>query len=78
VLLATAPGVRPLAPDVGIDDPTFTDVDPDLLAATIEAQEDRAAITVTVAPIDETGERELQVQVALTEDDDPSQEEQPE
>jgi phage baseplate assembly protein W len=66
VLLRTPLGIRPLAPEVGVDDPTFTEgVDGDALAAQLEEQEPRAVVTVTTSPIDERGEQVLEVRVAL-------------
>jgi hypothetical protein len=66
VLMRTPLGVRPLAPAIGMEDPTFTEPDPDVLAATLEDQEDRADVTVTVGTVDDTGELAIQVEVALS------------
>lgn len=74
VLLRTPLGVRPLAPQVGVEDPTFTRVDGDVLAATLEDQEDRAAVTVTASPVDATGEQQIEVLVALADEPDPQEE----
>lgn len=65
VLLHTPPGSRPLAPDVGIEDQTFTRIDTDALTSALEDQEDRALVTVTVAQADGTGEQQMEIAVAL-------------
>jgi phage baseplate assembly protein W len=65
VLLNTPRGVRPLAPDVGIEDPTFAGADPDGLQQTLEEQEPRATLTVTAGPPDATGEQTVQIIVDL-------------
>lgn len=76
VLRSTPLGVRPLAPDIGLEDPTFASrVDPDLLTAVLEEQEDRARLTITAADIDETGEQIVTVHVALAADPEPDDEE---
>lgn len=61
-------GSRPLAPDFGVDDPTFVGVDAEALTATLEAQESRASVTVTVTGPDETGEEDVLIEVALAAD----------
>lgn len=65
VLLRTEVGSRPLAPDVGIEDPTFTEgLDPVQVATRLEEMEDRAQVTITIeAP--HTGEQRAQVNVEL-------------
>jgi phage baseplate assembly protein W len=70
LLMVTAPGSRPLAPEVGIEDYVFTSdgIDPELLAARLEEFEDRARVTVTVVPADGSGHRVVQVHVALADD----------
>lgn len=70
LLLATKPGDRPLAPDVGVEDFVFTPhgVDPELLAARLEEMEDRASIIVTVSEPDGSGRQTVQVQVGLAND----------
>jgi phage baseplate assembly protein W len=71
VLLRTPLGVRPLAPDVGVQDPTFTTVDPEALQATLtdaDTGEPRARVTVTADPIDPAGEQRVAVDVALADD----------
>jgi phage baseplate assembly protein W len=69
VLLHTPLGIRPLAPDIGVEDPTFgMGVDPHALAAVLEEQEPRAAVTVLAAPVDPSGEQLLEVHVALAGD----------
>lgn len=71
VLLRTPLGARPLAPQIGVEDPTFTSgVDPDELQQTLEEQEDRATVTVTTTPVDPTGEQQITVEVALADDPD--------
>jgi phage baseplate assembly protein W len=66
VLLHTPLGIRPLAPGIGVEDPTFeAGVDEHALSAVLEEQEPRAAVTVTSAPVDGTGELVLEVNVAL-------------
>lgn len=66
VLLRTPLGARPLAPDVGVEDPTFsTGIDPEALTAQIEEQEDRARVTITASGPDETGEQNVTIAVAV-------------
>lgn len=70
-LMLTPLGVRPLAPDIGVEDPTFSaGVDPDALAATLEEQEPRATVTVTANPVAGTGEQQITVEVGLASEDD--------
>jgi phage baseplate assembly protein W len=70
LLMRTPRGARPLAPDVGIDDPTFSvGIDPQLLAAQIEEFEDRARVTVATAGVDAAGQQTVTVRVALVDDD---------
>ena len=70
LLLRTPLGARPLAPEVGIEDPTFTaGVDADVLAGRLEEMEDRARITVDTTGVDEHGRQRVRVYVALAEDD---------
>jgi len=69
LLLLTPPGSRPLAPDVGVPDPTFTaGIDPDLLAARLEEIEPRARVSITAPPTDAQGAQNVQVRVALIDD----------
>lgn len=74
VLLRTPVGTRPLAPEVGVEDPTFSSsVDPAELQAALQDDEPRADITVTAAPVDATGRQDITIEVALAaegEDDD--------
>lgn len=84
VLLSTPIGARPLAPEIGVEDPTFTEgIDPELMQAMLEEQEDRAAITVAVALVSGTGEQHITVDVQLAEDpadtpdDEPADDEEP-
>lgn len=68
--LRTRPGMRPLAPDLGIEDPTFTaGIDPDALAAELEELEDRAEVEVVVSNEDGSGRQTVQVLVRLRPDD---------
>lgn len=66
VLVQTPLGARPLAPEIGVDDPTFAGVNGDDLQVTLEEQEPRATVDVTVAAPDKHGEQtvELRVEVA--------------
>lgn len=57
-------GSRPASPTSGVEDPTFTTVDPEVLQATLEAQEPRASVTVTVVDL-ENGEVDVDIDVAL-------------
>lgn len=69
MLIRTQRGSRPLAPDIGVDDPTFgPGVDGDELAADLEAQEPLAALTVTVTV--EDGEEDVRVEVHLALEDE--------
>jgi hypothetical protein len=64
--LATAKGDRPLSPDFGLDDPTFSaSVSGERLAADIMEQEDRANVEVDVSPQDGTGRTSITVTVDL-------------
>lgn len=67
--LATNRGERPLSPDFGLDDPTFgPGVDTARLAAEIEDAEDgRAAVTITSTPVDGSGRVAIDVRVELVE-----------
>lgn len=69
LLLRTPPGARPLAPEIGIADPTFTTgIDAQQLAAALEEMEDRARVTITAGVITEGGRQTVQVLVALADD----------
>src|SRR5690606_19293544 len=58
-LIHTPLGARPLAPDVGVPDPTFTaGVDPDELTGRLERDEPRARVTVTSEPTGPDGAQE--------------------
>jgi hypothetical protein len=71
MLMRTPRGSRPLAPDIGVDDPTFgPGVDGDELAADLEAQEPLAALTVTVSPGDGPGDEVVRVEVDLALEDE--------
>lgn len=76
VLLRTPIGARPLAPAVGVDDPTFSSgVDGDELAARLEDQEPRATVSVSASVVDDTGGQEIEIDVALageTDDEEPT------
>lgn len=66
--LLTPLGSRPLAPDFGVDDPTFTGaIDADELAAALEDGDDRASVTVSVEP-GAMGDVDVRVDVALADD----------
>lgn len=65
LIARTELGARPLAPAVGIEDPTFTDLDPDVLAGQLEELEDRAVVTVTITPTNAAGEQDIEIAVAL-------------
>lgn len=68
LLLKTPPAARPLAPQIGVAEATFTaGIDAQQLAATLEEMEDRARITVTAAAVDAAGRQTVQILVALTE-----------
>ncbi len=70
LLLRTPPGARPLAPEVGIDEPTFTaGIDADVLAARLEELEPRAQVSVIAPPVDAAGAQVVQVQVALADEE---------
>lgn len=69
MLALTHRGSRPLAPEMGVDDPLFgPGVDADELAADLEDQEPRAAVTVTVTD-DGPGDETVTVEVALASED---------
>lgn len=71
LLMRTQPGMRPLAPDIGVADPTFTTgIDPDALVSELEEMEDRAEVTVAVSAEDGTGRQTVRVLVRLRPDDD--------
>lgn len=75
VNLHTPVGARPLAPDIGIDDITFSvGVDAESLTAELEGMEPRARVSITASPIDERGHQQLQVDVGLVGDDNDDQE----
>jgi hypothetical protein len=65
--LATERGERPLAPDFGLEDPTFgPGVSPERLAAEIDAAEGgRARVEVTVFQPDGAGRASVNVSVDL-------------
>ena len=66
--LHTERGARPLSPDFGLEDPTFSDgVDPATLAAEIEDAEERASIVVTAGPPTAQGRQSVNVSVGLAE-----------
>lgn len=72
VLLRTPPGARPLAPEVGIDDPTFGVVDPGEITGYLADHEPRAVVSVTETGPDAGGRQAVTVAVALAEEVDPS------
>jgi len=64
--LATAKGERPLAPEFGLEDPTFgPSVNASQLAAEIEEAEDRASVTISVQQPDGGGRASVDVHVDL-------------
>lgn len=65
IVARTQVGSRPASPDSGVEDPTFTTVDAAALTATLEAQEGRAVVQVTVNGVDENGENDITIAVAL-------------
>jgi hypothetical protein len=66
--LSTAKGDRPLSPDFGLDDPTFSrSVSGERLAADIMEQEDRADVEVLVSGPDPSGRTAITVNVDLAE-----------
>lgn len=67
--LHTPRGERPLSPDFGLEDPTFSaGVNTALLAADIEAAEDgRAVVTVDAGAVDAYGRQTINVSVELAE-----------
>jgi hypothetical protein len=74
VLLLTPLRVRPLAPDIGVEDPTFAPVDEAALAARLEELDDRARVSVIASPPDAAGEQQIEVRVGLVDDPDDDQE----
>jgi phage baseplate assembly protein W len=77
-LMRTPRGCRPLAPETGVEDPTFSQgIDGDELAAELEAEhmEPRARVDVTADPVDETGRQRVRVEVSLVDDVDEIDEE---
>jgi len=66
--LATGKGDRPLSPDFGLEDPTFSAAPSGAaLAADIMEQEDRAVVEVEVTGPDGAGRTSLTVNVDLAE-----------
>jgi phage baseplate assembly protein W len=70
-LLVTPRGARPLAPELGIDDPTFIGVDPERLAADLQDAEPRAIVTVELAGPDQHGQQQVPVHVELADAGEP-------
>ena len=69
VLLNTPLGARLLAPEVGVEDPTFTTgIDAQALAALLEDQEDRARVHITAAGPTGDGQHAASVVVELAAD----------
>jgi hypothetical protein len=72
VLLRTPLGARPLAPGVGVADPTFSaGVDASALEVTLtDAQfgEPRASVQITAAPVTEAGQQGVAIAVGLADD----------
>jgi phage baseplate assembly protein W len=73
ILLRTPLGYRPLAPDVGVPDPTFTDgINATALAARLMHErngEPRADVTVDAPPPDATGGQPVRIRVRLADPD---------
>jgi phage baseplate assembly protein W len=65
VLLNTLRGIRPLAPEVGVDDIAFSGVDAHDLEQALMDAESRAVVTVTILPPDGHGEQVITVDVQL-------------
>jgi len=66
--LSTERGERPLSPDFGLEDPTFSrSISGARLAADIMEQEDRADVEVLVSGPDGSGRTSLTVNVDLAE-----------
>ncbi|WP_217913248.1 hypothetical protein [Miltoncostaea marina] len=71
VIARTPRGARPLAPEVGIDDPTFTGgVAPDVIAAELEGDEPRARVSVEATGPGADGRQTVAVRVALASEED--------
>lgn len=71
VLMKTPLGVRPLAPDIGVEDPTFSEgIDPQLLTADLENMEPRARVTITAEPVGATGEQVVTISVQRRDSND--------
>jgi hypothetical protein len=68
VIAVTPKGARPLSPDVGVVDPTFTDgVDPAQLTADLEDAHPLALVSVQVDGPDTYGQQTVTVNVDLAE-----------
>lgn len=65
VLTRTRRGSRPLAPNVGFDDPTFSDVEADEIVGPLAGLEPRADVTVTVAIAPDGRSATRSIRVAL-------------
>lgn len=70
VLLRTPLGARPLAPQVGVPDPTFTTTgtQPELLTAALthpETGDPRATVQIHATPVTATGRQNVTVRVGL-------------
>lgn len=74
ILLRTPLGARPLAPDVGIPDPTFTrGIDAYDLTTRLtdeDTGEPRAIVDIQTNPIDGSGRQQTQITVTLAADED--------
>jgi len=69
ILQRTPLGARPLAPLVGLPDPTFTTgVDPVDVARRLETDEPRALVTVTADPVTSGGRQAVRIRVDLADD----------
>lgn len=71
LLMRTRPGARPLTPEIGIEDPTFTaGPDADEITQYLAEYEDRARCTVTVETNGAT--RTVRISVTPAEDAEPT------
>jgi phage baseplate assembly protein W len=76
MVLRTPLQSRPLAPHVGVDDPTFSmGVDAPELEAQLQELEPRAVVKVTAGDVESGGEQQVEVRVALAADDEGDEQE---
>lgn len=78
VLMRTPRGARPLAPEVGVEDPTFTyGIDAELLEADLNENgwmPEDFVVRVSALPVTGAGAQAIRVVVAYAEDDDIAEE----